>query len=182
MRPSGILPALACAVLTGSCTQNDPCSGIYYTELEGNVSVVNVVVEGPGLGSEWWEPRVSLWDYPRSAGYPDDEITLDISQAACPDQKIIIQGHVRSDGTLDDVTYSTYWLSVDCHVTPEARSWTPVSDGSITYEQTEDGYIMISFNNLRILNREPPPEDPPSLSSITMNGLYRAPVTCLMTP
>jgi hypothetical protein len=187
MHMRDILFAITCATLACSCTEDDPCSGIYYTSSSLlHVSYVNVVVEGPGLESMWWEPQVSLWDYPRDEGYPDDEITLTISQAACPDHRIIIEGHVLGDHTLDDITYSTYWIGENCHVTPEARTMLPVSDGSVTYDRIayeDDGdYITISFNNLRILNREPPPEDPPGLSSIIMNGTYRAPVRCLITP
>ena len=171
---------LLAAICIAACTEDDPCTGIYYTRETGNVSYVAATVEGPGLESEWWEPRVSIWDYPSSSGYPDDEIVITISQAACPDHKIIIEGNVQGDGTLDPILYSHYWVGDVCAVAPDVRSMVPVSDGSVTFHRADD-YFTISFNNLRILNRAPI-GDPPDVESVILNSFYRAPAVCLITP
>ena len=181
MRP-GLLPlALACMLVLGSCTEDDdPCTGIYYTEDTIHHGSLRIEVEGPGLEPEWWGVRTSMWIYPSSGGYPEDEISLHISQTPCPDQRIIITGHVMGDGTFQDVTYASYWLAERCGFAAAARTFVPVSDGSITYHRTDEDVLIISFNNFRILNRGV--GDPPDIESILINCIYQAPVDCLIVP
>ena len=162
-----------------SCTEYEPDSWTCHTESYGNLSYVLVIVEGPGLEAEYWEIRVSMWYYPRSGGYPDDEITLHLRQADCLDNEILIEGHVRGDGTLHDVEHSSHWLEEPCSDVHEEQTWHPESGGTVTSERSE-GYVSIEFDHLHISN--PSPADPPSISSITLDGLYRAPVTCLEAP
>jgi hypothetical protein len=177
------LPALLLVAVVGvttcACTGNEPHSGISEicnTELGANYSYVVVAVDIPGMEPEYWEIRVTMWDYPSREGYPDDEITIHLREEDCHENEILLEGHVGDSGRLHDFDQARYWLEEPCSDAPVERTWSPVAEGTVTLRY-EYWLMSIDFEDVSITN--PSPSGIPDLGTITLNGKYWAPAHCV---
>lgn len=174
MRMRGILLAVASMVLA-RCTGYVPCIDVYKTEWESNESDVDISIEGPGLESAEWDLLVNLTDRPEEGW---DQLRIMLSREGCSVPTIDIEFLLSEEGVLEPQHDGNLRLEEPCPELSVYETWDPVPEGTVTFERS-NGWARIQFHNLVILNPEPLPPDPPGLTSITMNGEYRAPVSCM---
>jgi hypothetical protein len=177
MRMRGILVAMP-ALLLSSCLPGSWCSGDYLTEGRDHVNEVDLAVEGPELDSVDWVHWVSLED---NHGDQYDLLTITIEQADWPRYRIVVRAYFAEEGTVyfDDRGLDFSYMTESPEGYSQIREhWNWVADGTVTFVRA-DGEVTIIFDNLVITTTDTLPEGSPAVSSITLNGEYRAPVYCV---